>query len=193
MNKFQSCALLLLLTLVDWFTVHCFRLWLCLGRLAWRARWRCAPAPRPACPLGPGPLPAGQSSAGRRQQRATRGAVAGRSAGLCPVHAAGSAEVAPAPAAAALGHCAAAPGPADLHVRAPDRRAGAAGGEAPSRPVARGASCGVWSVASVRTARARAAGIQQPCQQRRSGGPAAGRLQARLQPLSGVRGKPASP
>ena len=47
------------------------------------------------------------------------------------MHAAGSAEVAPAPAAAALGHCAAAPGPADLHARAPDRRAGAAGGEAP--------------------------------------------------------------
>ena len=39
--------------------------------------------------------------------------------------------MAPAPAAAALGHCAAAPGPADLHARAPDRRAGAAGGEAP--------------------------------------------------------------
>ena len=139
MNKFQSCALLLLLTLVDWFTLHSSLLQaVALPRSTGVA---CTVAVRPcpqAClppglpaPLGPGPLPAGQSSAGRRQQRATRGAVAGRSAGLCPVHAAGSAEVAPAPAAAALGHCAGAPGPADLHARAPDRRAVAAGGEAP--------------------------------------------------------------
>ena len=77
MNKFQSCALLLLLTLVDWFTLHSSLLQaVALPRSTGVA---CTVAVRP-CPqacLPPGPWAAARWTVQRRQAPAAR--YAGRS------------------------------------------------------------------------------------------------------------------